>query len=281
MTESSKITSFKVPDPAAVSEIVRRIAAEEILPRYEKLERHEINEKAAGEIVTAADIASEKRLEAELSALLPGSVVVGEEGHAADASVIEHFTRGEPVWIVDPLDGTRNFAEGRPIFAVIIALAVAGETKAGWIYDPLADDMIHGVLGEGAWDAKGRIRLASPSVDVAAMRGSVPKRPRDRLEEMGQAKGTPVPREMLRHRCCGREYMELIRSQLDFAMYGQLKAWDHAAGVLLHAEAGGHSGRAEHGGIYRPGAMQEGRYILAADEARWRELRDLLAAALA
>ena len=272
--------SSSIPDPLRVGEIVRAVAAEEILPRFEKLERHEINEKHAGEIVTAADIESEKRLSAALRDLLPGSVVVGEEGFAADASVIEHLA-GEPaVWIVDPLDGTRNFSEGNPIFAVIVALAVAGETRAGWIYDPLADDLIYGVAGEGAWDRSGAVRLPAPPREVAAMRGSVPSRPKARLQELAATKGTPVPTDMLRLRCCGREYMELLRGTLDFAMYGQLKAWDHAAGVLLHREAGGHSGRADDGTIYRPGPMRERLYILAADQTRWRNLRDLLAEAL-
>jgi fructose-1,6-bisphosphatase/inositol monophosphatase family enzyme len=86
---------------------------------------------------------------------------------------------------------------------------------------------------------------------------------------------------MLRLRCCGREYMELIRGNLDFAMYGQLKAWDHAAGVLLHREAGGFSGRADDGSLYRPGPMREGRYVLASDREDWQALCDLLAQALA
>ena len=143
----SIVTSFTktgVPDVLRVGEIIRAVAAAEILPRYEKLERHEINEKHAGEIVTAADIASEAKLIAALTDLLPGSVVVGEEGFAADPTIIEHLSRDAAVWIIDPLDGTRNFAEGRPTFAVIIALVVRGETQAGWIYDPVADDLIWG-----------------------------------------------------------------------------------------------------------------------------------------
>jgi fructose-1,6-bisphosphatase/inositol monophosphatase family enzyme len=167
------------------------------------------------------------------------------------------------------------------VFAVIIALAIGGETRAGWIYDPLADDLIWGAAGEGAWDTTGRIRLPAPKRAVAKMRGSVPSRPRARLEELGAKKGTPVPKDMLRLRCCGREYMELIRGNLDFAMYGQLKAWDHAAGVLLHHEAGGFSGRADDGSLYRPGPMREGRYVLASDREDWQALCDLLAQALA
>ena len=86
---------------------------------------------------------------------------------------------------------------------------------------------------------------------------------------------------MMRLRCCGREYMELIRGNLDFAMYGQLKAWDHAAGVLLHREAGGHSGRADDGRPYQPGPMREGRYVLAANPGDWQASCNLLAEALA
>jgi len=278
------VTSFLqpgLPDPTRVGAIMRAVAAEEILPRFEKLERHEIGEKDAGEIVTAADIASETKLAAAFTALLPGSVVVGEEGFAADNSVIEHLSRDAAVWIVDPLDGTRNFSEGNPTFAVIVALAIGGETRAGWIYDPLRDDLIWGAAGEGTWDRAGRVRLPSAKRSIKTMRGSVPSRPRARLEELAAKKGTPVPADMVRLRCCGREYMDLIRGDLDFALYGQLKAWDHAAGVLLHREAGGHSGRADDGKIYRPGPMRDGRYILAADHDRWMVLRDLLAEALA
>ncbi len=277
------MTSFTkpgLPDVARVGEIIRAVAADEILPRYEKLERHEINEKHAGEIVTAADIASEAKLITALTDLLPGSVVVGEEGFSADPTIIEHLSRDAPVWIIDPLDGTRNFSEGRPMFAVIVALAMKGETQAGWIYDPLADDLLWGVAGEGTWDRAGRVRLPKAKRSITTMRGSVPSRPRAALEELGKAKGVPVPSDMVRLRCCGREYMELIRGNLDFALYGQLKAWDHAAGVLLHREAGGHSGRADDAKIYRPGPMREGRYILAADHDHWMVLRDLLAEAL-
>jgi fructose-1,6-bisphosphatase/inositol monophosphatase family enzyme len=273
--------SFTVPDPQVVSEIIRRVAAEEILPRFNKLEKADISEKQSGEIVTAADVASERRLVEELTRLLPGSVVVGEEGYAADAACIEHLTRAAPVWIIDPVDGTRNFAEGRGIFGVIIALAVAGETVAGWIYDPLGDDMMWGIAGEGAWDATGRLAFRGPVPKVDALRGSVAKRPRERLQEMAKQGFGPIPREMTRYRCVAREYMHLVRGHLDFAVYGSLKPWDHAAGALLHAEAGGFSAYAEGEMAYRPGPVQENsRYILARDAAQWRTIRDLIQAAL-
>ena len=272
--------ALTIPDPTRVADAMRRIAAEEILPRFDKLEKHEIGEKQSGEIVTAADLISEKRLTAELTALLPGSVAVGEEGFAADAALIEHFSRAAPVWVIDPVDGTRNFSEGKAIFGVIVALVSGGETRAGWIYDPLGDDMMWGLAGEGVWDATGRLTLARPARKIGVMRGSLAKRPREGMEKMAASKGTEVPREMIRYRCVAREYMELVRGHLDFAVYGQLKAWDHAAGVLLYTEAGGHSAYADGEAPYRPGPVRDARYILAPDITRWRELRDLIAAAL-
>jgi fructose-1,6-bisphosphatase/inositol monophosphatase family enzyme len=268
------------PDPLRVADAIRTVAAEEILPRFNKLEKRDISEKQSGEIVTAADVASEQRLTAALTAILPGSVVVGEEGFAADPACVAHFSRSLPVWVIDPVDGTRNFAEGKAIFGVIVALVEGGTTRMGWIYDPLGDDMMWGMRGEGAWDATGRLALG-PAPRLAAMRGSVAKRPRDRLAQMAAEGYGPVPREMLRYRCVAREYMELVRGHLDFAVYGQLKPWDHAAGVLLYAEAGGHGAYAADGAPYVPGPMTDSRYILARDEARWRELRDLIQAALA
>lgn len=273
--------AFVAPDPARVADAIRRVAAEEILPRFNKLEKHDISEKQSGEIVTAADVASERRLTEELTAILPGSVVVGEEGYAADPVCIAHFSRAAPVWIIDPVDGTRNFAEGTAIFGVIVALALHGETVAGWLYDPLGDDMIWGSAGEGAWDATGRLKLATPVPKLEAMRGSVAKRPRDRLQQMAKEGFGPIPREMTRYRCVAREYMHLMRGHLDFAVYGSLKPWDHAAGVLLHREAGGFSAYAQDESGYRPGPVRDNtRYILAPDAVRWRDINDLIQAAL-
>jgi fructose-1,6-bisphosphatase/inositol monophosphatase family enzyme len=185
------------------------------------------------------------------------------------------------VWVIDPVDGTRNFAEGRDVFGVIVALVLDGTTRAGWIYDPVGDDVMWGIAGQGAWDATGRLSLAGPAPKIEAMRGSVAKRPRERLMEIAKAGQGPVPREMLRYRCVAREYMDLVRGRLDFAVYGQLKPWDHAAGVLLYTEAGGYSAYTEDETLYRPGPVKDSnRYILARTAARWAEIRDLIQAAL-
>lgn len=102
-------------DPEAVAAIIREVARDEVLPRYKTLEAHEVRSKShPGDLVTAADEAAELALAARLRDLLPGSVVVGEEGTAANPGLLDRLTEDAPVWVLDPIDGTRNFAHGVP-----------------------------------------------------------------------------------------------------------------------------------------------------------------------
>jgi len=262
-----------LPVPGAVEAAIRLVAAEEIMARFQLLEAHEVSEKEGGEIVTAADTESERRLEALLTDLVPGSVVVGEEGYAADAGVIDRLGGAAPVWIIDPLDGTRNFAEGKEMFCVIVAFVQNGRVDAGWIFDPLKDDMMHAVRGGGVRGGEGGILLGPPPPTTPVMRGSVGKRRREKLIALGDA---AVPRNMVRYRCVGREYMDLTRGRLDFAEYGNLKPWDHAAGVLFHSEAGGYSAFTADGARYVPGPVRSGRFLIAPDRANWQKLMDVM-----
>src|SRR5690606_23976946 len=93
-------------DPDAVAKLIATIAAEEIVPRFAQLGADDIVEKSPGDFVTVADLASEKRFAAGLPDLLPGSVVLGEEAVAKDVGLLSMLDRDEPVWVVDPLDGT-------------------------------------------------------------------------------------------------------------------------------------------------------------------------------
>jgi fructose-1,6-bisphosphatase/inositol monophosphatase family enzyme len=120
-------------DPAIVQRFVEEIAAEEIVPRFRCLADHEVQAKKGGEIVTAADIASEARLTRLLQDHLPGSHVVGEEGTSERPEVLDLLQGEDPVWLVDPVDGTANFAAGRPTFAVMVALVEKGAIRASWI----------------------------------------------------------------------------------------------------------------------------------------------------
>ena len=117
----------------AVYALMRTAAERAILPHYRSLAAHEIVTKSASDaitdVVTIADHEAEAILGAGLARLLPEASIVGEEAVEADPAVLERL--GDALcWIVDPLDGTNNFAAGKPPFGILIALTEYGETNA-------------------------------------------------------------------------------------------------------------------------------------------------------
>ncbi len=271
------------PDVAAVAALIREVAAAEVLPRFRRLAAADISEKSGPQdLVTTADVEAERALAARLPALVPGSLVVGEEAAAADPDLLGRLAGEAPVWLVDPVDGTANFVRGEACFAVIVAYCVGGETRAGWILDPLTDRMIWAVAGQGAWtgDAEAhRLWLSSPR-PLAEMRGSLGYTLGKRLRTRIAAGLQDGPGEIVRYGCTGQEYMDLARGRLDFARYRRLKPWDHAAGVLIHAEAGGHAALVEDGRPYRPEPrLMPETVLLAPDRPNWERLRTALDAA--
>ncbi|TVR99199.1 MAG: inositol monophosphatase [Rhodospirillales bacterium] len=270
-----------LPDSRRVVEIMRAVAASEIMPRFRRLTTSDVAAKKGPlDVVTIADVEAERALSAALTALLPGSTVVGEEGADASPDVLTALDGADPVWVIDPVDGTLNFAEGRACFAVIVALCRRGETLAGWILDPVAGIAVGAAVGEGAWIDDGGsprpLRLPPPR-PIRQMSGSLGRglgRRVERRRDSGRAEG---PANMVKYGCTGREYMELGQGLLDFAQYTRLKPWDHAAGVLIHTEAGGYSRIVETGLPYRAqGRILESTVLLAPDQASWAALHRLL-----
>jgi fructose-1,6-bisphosphatase/inositol monophosphatase family enzyme len=271
-----------IPDIEQVARIIREVAAAEIMPRFRQLAEHEISEKKGpGDLVTIADIEAERRLTDELSGMAPDTVVVGEEGADANPSLLSALEGERPVWLVDPVDGTSNFANGKECFAVIVGYCRGGKTLAGWILDPVSDSMAWAAAGEGAWlnGPKGTRRLqVAPTHEISHMTGSLGNRLAHHLRKKRQIGLDPVPGHIVRYRCTGREYMDLARGLLDFAQYTRLKPWDHAAGILIHAEAGGYSRITDTGEPYRPAPfIQKSTVLLARDKACWKDLRSALA----
>ena len=145
-------------DVETIAGFIRETAAQAILPRFRQLRQEDIREKKPGDFVTIADLEAEQMLTERLLAAMPGSVVLGEEAAAKDPARLALLAGEAPVWVIDPIDGTANFARGEPGFAVILALVERAEVRAGWIYDPLGDTMVLAERGSGAW-SQGR-RLA-------------------------------------------------------------------------------------------------------------------------
>ncbi|MGW3559919.1 inositol monophosphatase family protein [Streptomyces sp. NPDC000963] len=223
-----------------VEEAVRKAAAAEIMPRFRQLAAHEIVEKnGPHDLVTVADRAAEAHLTASLTALLPGSVVVGEEAVHADPAVYDALGGDAPVWIVDPVDGTRQFVHGDPAFCTLVALARHGEVLASWTYAPALEQMAVAVRGRGATLNGEPLRAGSPAPgEVLEVASSHPDytTPEQKRALLG------LDTDGVRPRPCGSaglEYLAVARGAPSGVAFSWEYAWDHAAGLLLVAEAGG------------------------------------------
>ena len=249
-------------DPALVASIIREAAEAEILPRFKNLKAGQIREKKPNQLVTEADIEAEKVLSRRLLDVLPGAIV-GEEGVEADPELMIALERPGAVWVIDPVDGTANFAHGNPRFAVVVALVIDGVTQAGWIHDPVPNRTVIAERGQGAWRGDARLKV-SAEVPLIQMAGSVKKRGRVADHVLHVA----------RRGSAAHDYLDLVTGKLHFAHFKKLMPWDHAAGVLIHAEAGGYGAMMD-GTAYTPVLHAEGQILLAPGEKSWNELAPL------
>lgn len=250
-------------DLSLVASIIREAAETEILPRFRNLKALQIREKKPNQLVTEADIEAEKVLSRRLRDVLPGAIV-GEEGVESSPELMHALEHPGVVWVIDPVDGTANFAHGNPRFAVVVALVIDGITRAGWIHDPVPNHTVIAELGEGAWLGDTRLRV-SEEVSLLQMAGSVKKRGRVADQVLN----------VTRRGSAAHDYLDLVTGKLHFAHFKRLMPWDHAAGVLIHAEAGGYGAMMD-GSAYTPVLHAEGQILLAPGESSWRELAPLI-----
>lgn len=261
------------PDPEAVAALLRRAATEIILPRFKKLEKGDIREKGPGDLVTIADTDAELLLTPLLRALAPGSVVVGEEAVAGDAAILDRLTGAAGVWLIDPIDGTFNFAHGNPNFAVMVAYVEQGNVRGGWIHEPLENATVWAVAGQGAWDGTRRLRVPEPppaAQMIGSVSGRAPAGARARDLVQAQRKFGPL----VNIRCAGRTYTGLARGDIHYAYFSRSRPWDHAAGLLIYREAGGRGAFLD-GAAYTP-ARANHPLLTAPNAHLWTELQGLL-----
>jgi fructose-1,6-bisphosphatase/inositol monophosphatase family enzyme len=264
-----------------VAGLLRGAARAEIMPRFRRLAPEAVRAKTGPlDLVTEADEAAERAIAAGLGRLLPGCLVVGEEGSSADPALLDRLAGADCAIVVDPVDGTANFAAGVPLFGCMAALFLRGECVAAWIHDPLGDDTAIALRGEGAWieDPEGRGRgtlaVAAP-VPVGRMVGVVSwgwmKEPlRSRVPAC-----LPRLAAAVNYRCAAHEYRLAAGGHAHLLVYNKLMPWDHAPGWLLHAEAGGFAARFD-GSPYDPARHRDGGLICAPDRASWQAARDAL-----
>ncbi len=257
-------------DSERVAELMRETAAAELLPRFRNLASQDIRQKRPGDYVTVADVAAEQRLASGLARILPGVPVVGEEAVEKDPGLLGLVGRPrESCWIVDPLDGTANFAAGRDRFAIIVCLIHDAATVAGWILDVPNGRMAVGHKGQGV------------TLDGASVHSKRPAQPPDglvgyRIRKEFERQLSDAQRRRLglltTLNCAGREYIEILAGRFDYCLYRMTKPWDHAAGALMLQEAGGAALRFN-GAPYRPADKIDSGIIAAPSAETVGEVR--------
>lgn len=220
-----------------IADLIGDIVDTHALSRFGRLRRHDITEKNPGDLVTIADTATETALTDTLLPLIPDSVAVGEEACETDPGLVDVLATDTPAWIIDPIDGTANYAAGDPGYSCLVALARGGTVHASWLYAPSLK-LTAGAHDGHAWinDTPAHItpRPATGHLDVVTTHPGYTGGWHDILHRLDTPGITRTPCSS-----AGLSYIDLIRGEHDALVYTWEKPWDHATGLHIHATAGG------------------------------------------
>ena len=215
------------------------------MPSFRALQPEDIQSKNTpgdpDDLVTIVDKAAERYLIDALGDLVPGAAFIGEEAASDDPSLLAALAAPAPAWLIDPIDGTKNFARGHPDFGVMVALVEAGQTRASWIAVPASQPIGYTVFAEresGTWIDGRRIEPVRSAAGIP--RGTIHTRmmpAESGRKVVDQLAGKFEPRPSTGS--AATEYSAIIRGEKDFVIYYRLLPWDHAPGALAVTEAGG------------------------------------------
>jgi len=213
-------------------ERLARQAGQILSDSYEK--DHQVNYKGVIDLVTEVDHASEKFLISEISRQFPGHSFLAEESGASESQT-------EHLWIIDPLDGTVNYAHGLPLFCVSIAYSYRAQVLLGAVYDPMRNEMFTAERGKGAWVNGRPLRVGTvdnlqKSLLVTGFPYDAWNNGRNNFDYF--AKLGKMTQGVRRLGSAALDLCYIAAGRLDGFWEFSLKAWDIAAGGLIAQEAG-------------------------------------------
>ena len=252
-------------DLSTLKHCIRTAAAEELLPRFNAVDTAI---KADGTIVTEADHAMQDRLQAELAEHFPDYGLLGEEmAPSEQLAQLQHGSSG--VWVLDPVDGTSNFAIGIPYFAVSLALVEGGRVSLGIVYDPSRDEYFHATRDGGAWLNNAPLGTRRPATPLNRGIAMVDyKRLPATLAETLASK--PPYSSQRSFGSVALDFCWLAAGRAHVYLHGRHNLWDYAAGLTILHEAGGHAITLE-GEREPPLSLQPRSTAAALDEHLFRE----------
>lgn len=273
------LTALTPAQQQSLVNIVRRAARAEILPRFRNLSAGQIDTKSGpNDLVTEADTQAEKMIARGILQMFPNAHVIGEEAAHARPELRDEAAKAELAFIIDPVDGTWNFAHGLPVFGVILAATRFGRPVFGMLYDAIMDDWITADSETGAtmFGARGphrRMRTAKGG-PLSDLSGYMHYYLMDKEAQRHVAETLPDFGRVGALRCSCHEYRMLAQGSADFCLSGVLNPWDHAAGVLICERAGGFV-RMLDGRDYDI-AIKDGYLLAAANEDVWNTVAERL-----
>ncbi|MEF3193067.1 MAG: inositol monophosphatase family protein, partial [Halothiobacillaceae bacterium] len=224
------------PDHLAIAALVRQAARETVLPRFCNVERRL---KPDGSWLTEADLAMQARVQRELAARFPAIPFLGEEmDEDEQRRLMRHAEQG--LWVLDPLDGTSNFAAGLPIFASSLALIRGGRVVLGVVVDVTRDETFSAALGEGAW--LNGVRLRPPTCDLPLSKALACVDFKRLPPELATRLAVGAPYGSQRSiSSVALDWCWVAAGRFHVYLHGRQGLWDYAGGHLILEEAGGYS----------------------------------------
>lgn len=196
----------------------------------------EIRFKGTVNLVTEVDEASERLIVERIRAAFPEHAILSEEGGVSSSAQDARY-----LWVVDPLDGTTNYAHGYPLFAVSIALVVDGTPELGVVYQPVLDELFLAERGAGAYLNGRRIQVSDQETMIMALLATgFPydlERRKRALAHFGRF--TTITRAIRRDGSAALDLCYVAAGRFDGFWEPELAPWDTAAGALIVREAGG------------------------------------------
>ncbi len=264
---------MKIPH-AEVEALLREAADQIVMPLWKNLGQEDVTKKGAGDLTTTADTRCEAFLSSHLPGLIEGSLVLGEESVYGDPNLLAALCTDAPVWVIDPLDGTRYFAAGQPQFAIMVCLIQSGTTIGAWILKPMDGLLTSAERRCGAFEGSERLTVDTSRLPLERARGVAMTRylPESLKPTAEAASSTFLFIE--RTRCAGYNYPSFARSELHFLFFYRTLVWDHAPGVLIAEEAGGFVRRLD-GTRYSPVDDRKG-LLCATSREMWMSIQKRL-----
>lgn len=214
-----------------------RVAGDVIVRALDRLDQVNISEKRPNDFVTEIDQQAEKEIIHIIRKAYPQHAILGEESGSTSGAPENVYE-----WVIDPLDGTRNFIHGFPHFAVSIAVLLKGRIEHGVIYDPIRQELFTASRGKGAFLNQRRIRVSTRKLLKNCLLGTGFPSQRPELVESytrGLTALLPLSGDVRRAGAATLDLAYVACGRLDGFWEMALKPWDIAAGSLLIREAGG------------------------------------------